>query len=98
MITDLAGSVLVTADGETISAGKPVRIFNIHIISSGGGAAVVSLKNSGAAGTIYIKETGTVSTGKTFDYGLQGQLFPLGCYVDIDANTTSVLLSARKEP
>ena len=41
------GSVLVTADGELISAGVPVRVLNMHIKSSGGGAAVVSLKNNG---------------------------------------------------
>jgi hypothetical protein len=69
----------------------------MHIISGGGGAAIVSLINNGASGTTYIKETGTVSTGKTFDYGVHGLLFPLGCYIDLDTNTTSVLLSCRKE-
>ena len=91
------GSVLVTADGELISAGVPVRVLNMHIKSSGGGAAVVSLKNNGSSGTAWITETGTVSTGKTFDYGIQGHLFPLGCYVDVDANTTSVLIACSKE-
>lgn len=91
------GSILVTADGELIAAGNTIRVFNIHILSGGGGGAVVSLKNGGASGTVWITETGTTSTGKTFDYGINGLLFTNGCFVDVDANTTSVLLSCRKE-
>lgn len=90
------GSKLVTADGELFTAGKPVRIFNMHILSGGTGA-IVALINNGASGTIYIKETGTASTGKTFDYGINGHLFPLGCYVDVDNNTTSVLINCSLE-
>lgn len=89
-----SGSQLVTADGVVASAGVPVRIFGIHIISTGGGAAVVSLRSgSVVGGTIWITETGTVSTGASRSYGTQGLLFPDGCFVDVDANTTSVLVS-----
>lgn len=89
-----AGTQLVTADGVVGAASVAVRIFAIHILSGGGGAAVVSLK-SGAlvGGTAWITETGTVSTGKTFSYGTQGVLFPSGCFVDVDANTTSVAVT-----
>lgn len=92
-----ASSVIRTSDGELAGAGKRVRIFNMHIISGAGGGAVVSLINNGASGTTYIKETATASTGKTFDYGANGHLFPNGCYVDVDANTTSVLISCEVE-
>ncbi len=91
------GSKLVTQDGELFSAGDSVRIFNVHILSSGGGAAVVSFKNGGAGGVTWITETGTTSMGKTFDYGVNGHLFTNGCYVDVDTNTTSVLIACRKE-
>lgn len=86
------GSKLLTADGEVGAAGQPVRIHNVHIIS-GGTAAIVAFNNNGASGTLWIKETGTISTGKTIDYGINGHLFPLGCYVDLDNNTTSVLVN-----
>lgn len=91
------GTKLITADGESLSAGDRTRVKAMHILSGGGGAAVVSLKNNGASGTIYITETGTVSTGKTFYYGEDGFIFPNGCYVDVDTNTTSVLLSLKKD-
>lgn len=95
------GSVLVTADGASITVdkqkGEGVRVFNVHIISGAGGGAVVSFKNGGASDTIWLKETGTASTGKTFDYGVNGVFFTNGCYVDVDTNTTSVLVNCRKE-
>lgn len=89
-----AGTQVITADGVVATASQAVRIFSIHIISGGGGAAVVSLRSGAVVGgTIWVTETGTVSTGKTFNYGAQGVLFPSGCFVDVDANTTSVTVT-----
>lgn len=88
-----AGSQLVTADAAVGASGQAVRVFMIHIISAGTGA-VVSLKSgTSTAGTARVTETGTASTGVTFVYGTQGLLFPSGCFVDVDANTTSVLVT-----
>lgn len=89
-----SGSQLVgTADAAIGSSGKATRVFNIHIIS-GGTAAIVSLRNgTSASDTIYLTETGTISTGKTIDYGTKGQLFSNGCFVDVDTNTVSVLVA-----
>lgn len=89
-----AGAQLVIADGAVQSAGLAVRVFGIHIISTGGGGAIVSLRNgSTVGGTIWVTQTGTVSTGATFNFGDKGILFPSGCFVDVDANTTSVLVA-----
>lgn len=88
-----SGSVLITADGPVDVSGVPTRIYSIHIIS-GGTPAVVSLKNgTSSSATAWITETGTASTGATFRYGTYGALFPNGCFVDVDGNTTSVLVS-----
>lgn len=88
-----AGSQLVTADAAVGSSGVAVRVFAIHIIS-GGTAAIVSLRNgTSASATPYVTQTGTISTGATFTYGLQGMLFPAGCFCDVDVNTTSVLVT-----
>jgi hypothetical protein len=89
------GTKLITADGEATSAAVPTRVQSVHILSGGGGAAVVSFKNNGSGGTTFLTETGVVSTGKTIYYGMDGVLFPSGCYVDVDANTTSVALVCR---
>lgn len=88
-----AGTQIATADAAVGSSGVAVRIFAMHIIS-GGAAGVVSLRNGTAASaTAYVTETGTVGTGQTYNYGAQGFLFPAGCFIDLDSNTTSVLVS-----
>lgn len=88
-----AGTQLSTADAAVGSSGRAVRIMCMHIIS-GGVAGVVSLRNgTSASATAYLTETGTVSTGQTYNYGTQGILFPAGCFIDLDANTTSVLVT-----
>lgn len=83
------GSVLLTASGAVGVAGKPKIIYGVHVIS--GTASVVTLKNNGTTGTIYIKETGTANTGKTFIYP-EGFLFPTDCFYTADGNQTSVLV------
>lgn len=76
------------------TAGTAVRVYTIHVISTGGGASVVSLRNgSTAGGTIWVTETGTISTGKSVNYGTQGILFPAGCFVSTDANSSNVIVT-----
>lgn len=90
------GTTLVTADGTIGVSGKPVRVYHIHILS-GGTAGVVALRNGTAVtDTIWVQETGTASTGATFDYG-EGVLLPGGCFVDVDANVTSVAVTFHTE-
>jgi hypothetical protein len=92
-----AGSQLFTADGAVSSSGKPVRIYMIHVVSTGGGGAVINLRNgTSASDTAWITETGTTSKGVTFSYGGCGILFPNGCFVDVDSNTTSVAVSFER--
>lgn len=88
-----AGTQLVTADIAVGDSGTAVRIFCIHIIS-GASAGVVDLYNgTSTGGTRYVSEDGTASKGKTVFFGPQGFVFPDGCYVDVDSNVTSVLVS-----
>lgn len=98
MFQNFTGTQLVTADAAISTANKPVRIFSIHILSGGGGAAAVSLRSGGTvSGTVRVTETGTISTGKTFNYGKYGLLFEAGCFCDIDANTTSCAVQFELE-
>lgn len=93
-----ASSQLFTADGQVGSSGTPaVRIFAMHIISSSGVTApVVSLRNgTSSSATAFITQTGVavVGGGSTFTFGTQGITFPAGCFCDVDANTTSTLVT-----
>lgn len=86
------GSAYLTGSGTVGRAGKPKMVYAAHIISTGGGAAVLTLKDNGTGGTIYITNTGIVSTGSTVNFG-EGYFFPDDCFCTFGANTTSVLVS-----
>lgn len=89
-----SGSQNVTADGVIGTSAAPTRVYSAHVISSGGGAASVLLRNgTSTGGTIYLQLDGTTSKGVTFTFGTHGQVFPAGCFVDVDGNTTSVLVA-----
>lgn len=93
------GSVLKVADGVVGTSGKPVRIYNMQILS-GGTAGEVKLYNGTAATTLYVHEVcPVVSTSNGFDYGKEGLLFPNGCYYEevVDANVTSTLICFEVE-
>lgn len=93
MSSQLGGTQLVTADAAVGTSGVPVRVKMIHILSAATGA-VVSLRNgTSASGTVYVTETGTANTGKTVYFGDSGVVFPAGCFVDVDGNTTSVAVT-----
>lgn len=87
MIQNAGTQAIVSGTDAAIGAsGVAVRVFTVHLISDAT-ATVTSLRNgTSASATIYATETGTVSTGKTINYGTQGMLFPAGCFCDVDAH------------
>ena len=94
------GAVLKTTDSVVGVSGKPVRIYNLNVLS-GATAGQVKLYNGiDATGTLYIHEVcAVVSTGNGFDYGDSGLLFPGGCfYEEVDTNNVvSTLISFEVE-
>ncbi len=84
----MTGSYRVTADGYAGPAG-PVRVYSI-IVKSTGTAAVVAVLN-GAAGDQFDQINGTISKAVQRPYE-GGLVFPLGCYIDLDANTSYVVV------
>ena len=84
MIQNAGTQAIVSGTDAAIgSSGVAMRVFTLHIISDGT-ATVVSLRNGiSASATAYATESGTISTGKTINYGTQGMLFPAGCFLDV---------------
>lgn len=96
------GSVNISTSGYLVNrtnvttgivVNTPTRIFNMHLISTST-ASVITISN-GQNGTVYIKETGSISTGKTFDYGINGHSFPAGAYVTVDGNIVTATFACR---
>ena len=86
------GTKQLTADGYLAST-APTRLYSV-VIKSGGTAATVAFKNANT--TEYLTITGTINLAveKNYEGGL---MFPGGCYVDIDANTTYVTANFETE-
>lgn len=108
MLGETVGTVFVTANGQLITHVNnttgitvipTVEVLNIHIISSGTAASVITLSNgadiNGVGGTVFVKETGTSGTGKTIDYGVYGKLFPRGAFVTVDANLIGASITCK---
>ena len=92
-----SGSVQKTADASIGTAGKPIRLFAVNMLS-GGTAGILVLRNGTAAGdAVWVQETGVINTGKTVTYGVHGILFPNGCWYDDDSNFTSVTFEYSEE-
>ena len=88
-------TVNTTTSGELTSAGIPTRVKLLHIISDGT-AGVTTISNNGSGGTVLIKVTGTINTGKTIYYGEDGYYFPKGAFLTPDAHSTNVTVVCRK--
>jgi hypothetical protein len=92
-----SGAVSKTADASIGTAGKPIRLFAVNMLS-GATAGELVLRNGTAAGdAIWVREQGAVSTGKTVVYGTHGILFPNGCWYDDDSNFTAVTFQFVEE-
>ncbi len=87
------GSKNLSADGYVDST-NATRVFAV-IIKSGGTAAVVGFAN-GQGGTEYDSVAGAINTTVIRSYP-GGLVFPSGCYVDVDSNTTYVTAIYARE-
>ena len=79
------GSTSLTADGLVGTSGKSIRIFCIHLVS--GATASTTVFNNGTlvGDTARVQVDGTASKSVTVSFA-GGMLFPLGCFMNTDAN------------
>lgn len=87
MIQNAGTQAIVSGTDAAIGpSGSPVRVFTLHILSDGTAGVAILRNGTSTGGTAYVTETGTVSLGKTINYGTQGIMFPAGCFLDIDTH------------
>lgn len=88
----MVGYVIKTSDGVVGISGTPKLVYGMHMIS-GGTAGNVILRNGTSAGAgAVISMTGTINVGVTMTFGVEGVVFPAGCFCDVDANVSSVVV------
>ncbi len=93
-----SGSTLVSADAVVGRSGQPTRVFGAYLISGAGGGGIVIFRNgTTASATAFLQIDGTASKGTNVLFSDNGVLFPLGCFCDIDANVSSVVVNAISE-
>jgi len=85
-----SGTQFFTAAGVVGASGKPVRVFNITVVSDGTAGVTTVRSGTSSGGTAWDIITGTISTGVNRNYGTQGRVFPSGCYIDADAHSVGV--------
>lgn len=92
----ILSTTITDAGSTTVNTPQGTRIFNIHLIS-GGTASVLNIAN-GQGGTNWLKLTcPVVSTGNTFDFGINGVFFPLGAYATVDGNIVTAQIQCRQD-
>ena len=87
-----SGAVRVAADTSlTGTTARPVRVYNASWIS-GTTAGDLTLRNgTDTTGAVWVMEVGVASHSDSINFE-DGLLFPGGCFVDLDANTTAVVI------
>lgn len=85
-----SGSQKYTSTGAVGVANKPLSVYSLSWLSTGGGAGVVILGDGPTGATERFRATGTTSQGTTVYFGANGKYFPNGCYLTVDGNTTYV--------
>lgn len=82
------GSKVITSSDALVDSTNPTVVYAV-IVKSGGTAASVLLKLAATGGQEYDQIDGTINKAIVRSYP-GGLLFPTGCFVDLDANTTYV--------
>ena len=90
------GNTRLTADGLVGTSGKPIRIFNIHLVSGSTASTTTFRDGTSASGTAYFQADGLSSKGANFNFA-GGLRFPSGCYMDTDANISYCVITYTEE-
>lgn len=90
------GTLPFTSDNAVGISGKPVRVWNVELLSGGAAGNLVLRNGTSDSSTIKVNQPGTINRSVTFNWA-NGILFPNGCFYDHDANTTSADITFSME-
>lgn len=93
----MSGAEQHTVDSAVGVSGRAIRLWAVNMLSGGTAGQLVLRNGTTDTDPIWVREVGTVSTGKTVTYGDEGILFPDGLFYDDDSNFTSVTFQFNDE-
>ena len=92
-----SGTETHTVDSAVGTSGVPIRLWAVNTLSEGTAGQLVLRNGASDSAAIWVREVGTINTGKTTEYGATGFLFPNGLFYDDDSNFTQVVFSFTEE-
>ncbi len=95
----MAGTQKLTEDGVVGGSGKKIRVFDIIVRSTAGGASTVSVYNGTSSSGVLMDVITTSGANITLHrpFGDVGMQFASGCFIDFDANTSFVTVNFEQE-
>ena len=78
------------------TAGKPIRVFNIELISSATASALKLYAGTTTGGSLYTQVDGIASSSVLYNYA-GGKRFATGCFALSDAAITSATITFTEE-
>lgn len=82
-----------TTDGVIGISGQPVRVYGVQVQSTAIAGRAIFYNGTDATGDRLFDADGEPNATKNAtDVSPEGAYFPGGCFVDIDANTTAVIV------
>ena len=85
-----------TTDGVIGGSGSKIRVYGFLVTADSSGAVVAVYDGTGTGGVLMDSLVGAASVVTRISYP-GGLLFNSGCYIDIDAHTTSVVAIYEQE-
>jgi hypothetical protein len=87
-----SGFQRLTASGVVSDSGKPILVYGYSLESGASLANPFLVDGSTLAGTHFVKAGATVASTANVVSLPFPIMFPLGCYVSFDANTTAITI------
>ena len=83
---------LTTTDAIVGASGKPIRVYDVTMVSGGTASKVILRNGTTTGGTPQLQIDGVINQQVSWS-STNGLLFPDGCFADVDANTVALTVS-----
>jgi hypothetical protein len=95
----VSGTTRLTASGVVGTSGAQIRVWKLLIGSTATPANVKLRNGTSTSGAIFVEDAGLANQNarNVAGMGATGMLFPSGCYCEMDANTTAVVIGYTQE-
>lgn len=92
------GLFSITSSGVIGASGKPIRVYNMTLLSDTTAGNIVAYNGTSASGNQILNAAGTISKAVFIgQWNAEGYLFPNGLYVSLDAHCVQLNVWAEQQ-